>query len=368
MKCLAFDLGKVLFDFDYHIALTKLEHKLDVPAKTVVDELFYNNFATDFEKGLVTTDDFYRKFKNKFAARLTYDEFVDIWCEIFTPKPDVISLVKGLCLYYPVYLISNINELHFNHLYKQHPEVFSLFDDLLLSYQLKSLKPEKEIYEALRKKCGCAYSDIVYIDDRQDLIQEAQALGLQCILCSSYDALIADLAAHNVLIPDAAEIETFTTLKQRLIASEKTLIIGIGNTLRNDDGAGSIIAENLRGRIRCPVINAGASPENFLASICRERAGTLLFIDAAQLPDRRSCALMPAENINAMSLYFTHDASLKMMTHYLQNETSSDILFFAINAVDYDIGETFSPSVQRIKTMTENFFMRLCASCAKATL
>ncbi|MEI8350202.1 MAG: HAD-IA family hydrolase [Candidatus Omnitrophota bacterium] len=368
MKCLAFDLGKVLFDFDYHIALNKLEHKLDVPAKTVVDELFYNNFATDFEKGLVATDDFYRKFKNKFASRITYEEFVDIWCEIFTPKPDIISLVGRLRLCYPVYLISNINELHFNHLYAKHPEVFSLFDDLLLSFRLKSLKPEKEIYEALQKKCGCAYSDIVYIDDREDLIREAKQLGLQCILCTDYNALTKDLTDYGVLIPSDTETETFVLLKHKIEQSKNPLIIGIGNTLRNDDSVGPAIAEAITGRIKYTVINAGASPENFISTIRRTQSDLLLLVDAAKLPDNKSCALLPANNIQNLSLYFTHDASLKMMMHYLQNETASDILFFAINANDYAVGETMSPSVQRIKTMTENFFMRFFAIHTKITI
>ena len=95
-------------------------------------------------------------------------------------------------------MISNINELHFEYLYKEHPQVFSLFDELILSFKVKSIKPEIKIYQALRTAAGVEFENIVYIDDRADLIEAAKEFKLNCIQFVSHDKLIDDLRALDI--------------------------------------------------------------------------------------------------------------------------------------------------------------------------
>ena len=64
IEAIAFDLGRVLFDFDYAIALRRLKGRINAPHAQVIEELFYKNFALEFEKGLVSGRKFYEKFKN----------------------------------------------------------------------------------------------------------------------------------------------------------------------------------------------------------------------------------------------------------------------------------------------------------------
>ncbi|MBU1366398.1 MAG: HAD family phosphatase [Candidatus Omnitrophica bacterium] len=205
IKCLAFDLGRVLFDFDYNIALDKIKNKAIIPQDKVIEELFYRDFAADFERGLITDYDFYLKFKKAFSPSLGYSEFIDAWCDIFSPKEEVIDLVRRLKAAYPVYLISNINELHFDYLKSKYSSVFSLFDGLILSYKVKSIKPENGIYEELKKVSGENYENIVYIDDREDLISQARKLNLQCIKFTGSEKLIVELNLFNVAIPKTKE-------------------------------------------------------------------------------------------------------------------------------------------------------------------
>jgi putative hydrolase of the HAD superfamily len=160
-----------------------------------------NNFGMDYEKGLLSSQEFYHDFKEKFSAEVTFDEFKDIWSDIFWPIHETIELIKKIKGNYPLYMISNINELHFEYLYGKHPNVFEMFDGLILSYKVKSVKPETAIYEALRKKSNCNYSDIIYIDDRKELIEEAKKLNLNCIQFVSTPQLITDLKKYAIQIP-----------------------------------------------------------------------------------------------------------------------------------------------------------------------
>jgi len=199
MKAIAFDLGKVLFDFDYNIALDKLRGRINVDPQTILARIYENDFGLDFEQGFVSGEQFFLRFRNDYDARLDYAEFAVIWSDIFTPNRDIIALAGRLRSRYPLQLISNINVLHFEHLYRLYPQVFGLFHNLILSYQVKAVKPQEKIYASLKTACGCAYADIVYIDDRADLIRESSKLGLVSLQFTSLGKLIEDLRKLDII-------------------------------------------------------------------------------------------------------------------------------------------------------------------------
>jgi putative hydrolase of the HAD superfamily len=200
IEAIAFDLGRVLFDFDYAIALRRLKGRINAPHAQVIEELFYKNFALEFEKGLVSGRKFYEKFKNKFGVDIGHDEFIVIWNEIFFPMPEVIDFAAKLSQHYPLYMISNINEWHFNYLYAKYPAVFDIFNKLVLSYKVKSVKPEKKIYAELKKMAGCKYSQIVYIDDRPDLITPARKLSLNCVQFRNLKQATQELKKYKIAV------------------------------------------------------------------------------------------------------------------------------------------------------------------------
>ncbi|MCQ9205308.1 MAG: hypothetical protein NG737_03255 [Omnitrophica bacterium] len=193
MKVLAFDLGNVLFDFDYNLGLDKIKNRVGVSPDVIIEALFFKNFSLDFEKGLVSEKEFFLKFKKAFSGSLSFSEFIEAWSSIFSPNSETIALVKTLRLKYPVYLISNICKLHYDYLYKNHREVFDLFKGLILSFKVKSVKPEKKIYQILKETAGTQFNNIIYIDDRQDLIQKAKTFGLCCIKFINNSQLVEEL-------------------------------------------------------------------------------------------------------------------------------------------------------------------------------
>jgi len=358
MKCFAFDLGKVLFDFDYNIALKKLESKVNVSAQEIIHQLFFKDFARDYEKGLVNTQKFYEKFKNAFKLQATYEEFIDNWRDIFSLNKDVVNLVERISLIYPVYLISNINELHFEYLHKNYPDVFSLFDGLVLSYKVKSLKPEKEIYRALTEISGHKYEDIIYVDDRIDLICEAKQFNLNCIHFTNFDKLLSSLNSHNIAIPSEEEKITLQLLKERVKKHKKTLIVGIGNTDKSDDGLGIYLTEKIKNTTYLKTISAGPLVENYLGKIAKEKPDLVIFADCASIASSQTFGCFTPDSIRDLPLRLTHDGSLSLAAEYLQNVNSSDILFLAINGFDFSLGNNLTKPAERELQILGNFFAK----------
>jgi putative hydrolase of the HAD superfamily len=198
-KVLAFDLGNVLFNFDYTVALEKIQPYMKATVKDIMSALYDDDFALDFERGKVSPGEFYQCFCRKFSLDLGYDDFVNAWCKIFFPNPDMIRLVESLSRNNSLYLISNINELHYRYLNVLYGSFFLLFKSLILSFEIKAVKPEEKIYRALEEHSGTALSKIIYIDDRRDLIEEARKIGLKCLHFSDYLTLCNELKAQGIL-------------------------------------------------------------------------------------------------------------------------------------------------------------------------
>ena len=72
------------------------------------------------------------------------------------------------------------------------------FDVLVWSYQLGMAKPDPEIYRYTLDKLGVQPAETLFIDDKIDNVEAAQALGIQILLYTSVEQLRADLIAAGL--------------------------------------------------------------------------------------------------------------------------------------------------------------------------
>ncbi|MBD3263902.1 MAG: HAD hydrolase-like protein [Candidatus Omnitrophica bacterium] len=199
-RIIAFDLGNVIFNFDYTIAFEKLKGFSRPRNMKPIEDFLCRNFSLDFEKGLLTPREFYKEFSREFLFRASFEDFKQAWNSIFWVNHPVPVLLEKLSKTYPLYLISNINELHFENIRSKYPEIVNLFSGLVLSFRIKSIKPQKAIYASLRDVCQREYREIIYIDDRLELIEAAGRMGIVSLHFKDYASLVKDLKGIGVKI------------------------------------------------------------------------------------------------------------------------------------------------------------------------
>jgi hydrogenase 3 maturation protease len=106
------------------------------------------------------------------------------------------------------------------------------------------------------------------------------------------------------------------------------VVLGVGNTQKGDDGAGSVLAARFQGvRVdempRLTVIDAGTTPENHLEKIVRAGPDTVLIVDAADFGGSPGeIGVFDAENI-AEGGISTHALSLDMTREYVRSRLPS---------------------------------------------
>lgn len=146
-KFIIFDLGNVVFKFDL-LKFAKVYVKKTPNYKKIssFDALLTPaclEIAHLYEKGNISSLDFYDKLAKETQYTGTYNEFTISWNNIFELIPETLDVIASLSNKYQLGILSNTNKLHFNFLQERYPQVFSLFDQIFLSHELHLRKPEQ---------------------------------------------------------------------------------------------------------------------------------------------------------------------------------------------------------------------------------
>jgi len=122
----------------------------------------------------------------------------------------------------------------------------------------------------------------------------------------------------------------------------KCVIVGIGNTLRGDDGFGPALIERLRGKVNATCIDAGSAPENYAGRIVKEDPDTVLLVDVVQMGlEPGQYRILQTEHILECGMS-THDASCRLLIEFIENQTKADILMLGIQPQSTSLGEAMS--------------------------
>jgi len=146
----------------------------------------------------------------------------------------------------------------------------------------------------------------------------------------------------------------------KLYLKGKVVILGLGNTLRSDDGVGVVLANRIKDKVPFTVWDVGVSPENYLGKIIKERPDIVIIIDAVDfggLPGEFK--VLEAEDIKTANLFFTHNASISLAINYLKSNLKADIIILIIQPKTIIFGDKLSSEVNRALEELENWFSRL---------
>jgi len=179
---IVFDLGKVLVDFDYSIAGRRLAAQSNMSPVEVQKYLDYSPLLFRYETGLMTRHEFFAEVSRATGFRGSLAEFGSFFADIFSEIPVMIALQAELRRKrIPTYIFSNTNDLAIEHIRQAFP-FFANFDGYIYSYEVRAMKPEAKIYEALEAMSGRRGAEILYLDDRQENVDAGVARGWQTIL------------------------------------------------------------------------------------------------------------------------------------------------------------------------------------------
>lgn len=116
-----------------------------------------------------------------------------------TPIEEMVQLAQQLKKAgYKLYVLSNWETESFKILQKQNPNIFNLFDGVLISGPEKMGKPTLEFYARLIEKFKLNSKECIFIDDEPFNTQAAQKLGINSITRTDNIAVIKGLTKLGI--------------------------------------------------------------------------------------------------------------------------------------------------------------------------
>lgn len=198
IKAIYLDLGKVLIDFDLARAVEGL-NRLTSWSREEIQAFLGGNLIRDYELGKISSTQFHDEFCLRLGVEIPFQDFSRMWSGIFLSRPLLSeTFLKGLASRYPLHLLSNTNELHYEFVVQQYP-ILGILQERILSFQVGRMKPQQEIYQVAVARSGVRAEEIFFTDDRLENIEAARAAGIQAVQFQSEDQLKSDLSRTGVL-------------------------------------------------------------------------------------------------------------------------------------------------------------------------
>ncbi|MEI6527203.1 MAG: HAD family phosphatase [Planctomycetota bacterium] len=187
-----FDLGNVLLYFDHGIAARAMAKLIGVYPEEIKRLVFDSDFQLAYERGELTSHEFAAILTEKFQKDLPFEDLMVAAADIFVPNMNILPILEKIQrLGIPMGLLSNTCDAHWSWILRMgYPQLQGWFNPVVLSFEVRSMKPEPEIYRVSTELARTKPESIFFTDDRLENIQGAQQAGWNAVQFTSADRLM----------------------------------------------------------------------------------------------------------------------------------------------------------------------------------
>ncbi len=173
-----FDIGNVLLTWNPENMFSRIFGRNDFK-KHPLKSLIGNEIWRQLDRGTITKEEACTWFGEEYPEeKSSIEHFINSLPYYITPKSEGIQCAeeckkRGS----QILLLSNFPEYAYKEVRKKY-RFFDMFDGEIISYQVKMIKPEPEIYKELLAQFKLIPEKTLFIDDRKENISGARDLGI----------------------------------------------------------------------------------------------------------------------------------------------------------------------------------------------
>jgi len=196
-----FDLGGVLVDWNPEYVFLK-EFKGDrKKMKWFLENICTMDWNEQMDAGKLIKDATNEKIKEFPQHEQLIRMYYDKWENMLKGEiSDTVNILKALhSTDYKLFALTNWSAETFPVAIKRF-DFLKLFDGIVVSGQIKMLKPEKEIYEYILNKYKLKSSECIFIDDRLLNVKGAELVGMHGIKFDNSKQMKSELKKYNIEI------------------------------------------------------------------------------------------------------------------------------------------------------------------------
>jgi FMN phosphatase YigB (HAD superfamily) len=201
IKNIIFDFGGVILDLNTsktHEAFGKIA---GVSGQSIKDTLATTAFFNDYEKGLLTDQEFRTEIRSMLNTDITNEQLDAAWNVMLEGIPvERLRLLETLGKKHKTFLLSNTNNIHlqfFNGIVQKvsgRSNLDPFFHKTYYSHLMKMRKPDVEIFEHVLRENELLASETLFLDDNMENLRGAERAGLKTAHVPNPDSIFSIFA------------------------------------------------------------------------------------------------------------------------------------------------------------------------------
>ena len=200
IKAIIFDFGNVLLEWNPRHVYRRYFPDNEEAMERFFHEVSFMDWNAQQDKGRTFADgvaELSRRFPQyEDLIQAYHDNWEDSIGDYFAGTVDIMKRLKQAG--YPLYGLSNWSAETFP-IAREKYDFFNLLDDIVISGEVGSIKPEPEIFEILLEKIGKPANQCLFIDDAPANIEQARRMGFAAIRFESAEQLERELKHVDLL-------------------------------------------------------------------------------------------------------------------------------------------------------------------------
>ncbi len=145
----------------------------------------------------------------------------------------------------------------------------------------------------------------------------------------------------------------------------KVAILGVGNPMWGDDGAGPALIRRLEGRVPTLLVDGGESPESSWGTIAAYRPEAVLVVDAVDWGGGPGSVAIMEEVEERGPTLSTHRISLNLLLNLLRTQVGADAFALGIQPKVLEFQGDLSAEVQKTVELLADLLMDILAGGAR---
>jgi putative hydrolase of the HAD superfamily len=177
-----FDLGGVVLNWNPDQIVSRFEVHPTLRGSFKESTIGHSDWR-QFDRGILTELEMIERIQSRTGrSPLEVSRIMDAIRDSLTEKLDTVKLMRRLrARGVKLYCLSNMPASIYAHLRERHG-FWDVFQGIVISGEIKMMKPDAEIFSHLLEKFKLAAEETVFVDDLAANIEGAKAVGLQGVL------------------------------------------------------------------------------------------------------------------------------------------------------------------------------------------
>jgi FMN phosphatase YigB (HAD superfamily) len=198
-RFLYFDLGNVLVNFSVQRMVRQMAEAAGIDLQTVEDVVFARGLQGEYERGCISSEEFYQLFCDHTGTRPDYEALLRAGNEIFDLNVSMLPVVGQLeQAGYRLGILSNTCEGHWRYVVGRFPILTQSFSIHAVSFRIGAVKPEAAIFRAAAEMAGVEPREVFFVDDMPGHVAGAKSVGFDAVQYTSTAELVAELRGRGL--------------------------------------------------------------------------------------------------------------------------------------------------------------------------